>query len=503
MPSLHLSGNGRPRVLPSLQGSSKGIKVVGNGNRLRPSTLRNNNNNQRTGQRQTLGNGNREVVDFSVDKKVLDQHSTPVHKNNGKGVEHSGTGTLDIMDERSPVEQDDNDNDNDNESETNQTASFKNDDFAQVQELLDKAYAELELRQLSSTNKHGQHMKHIVLQRPKRQKGDEYNARVKTIATSNNGTTNNNNYNNNNSIVNIATSKNNTFHLSITAPRLTPQYLIWIGKAIDRLWNISEIRKIHEDRGKYQQFSFPENMDYYFDKILEIFSPQYTPDDEDMLKVKIRTTGQITQHFPIERRKDMFWRFMIAWISFFDNATALLYVAALNHYCTVCFEDETLNAMIESIILFNELVNNKWFKTTEVILFLNKDDLFRERLLQGVPLSVCFNHSNVNENFDWTGEIWNGYNYNDPIPNNLISQETGKPLTDSQWFIVCYKQAITFIQRQYAKCCGKNKTASTVSQERLYTHVTNATSKDNVQKVFWDVQNIVIASNLKQGGLII
>merc|ERR1712244_51240 len=34
-----------------------------------------------------------------------------------------------------------------------------------------------------------------------------------------------------------------------------------------------------------------------------------------------------------------------------------------------------------------------WFKKTEIILFLNKDDLFRQNIEKDIPLSTCFNSS--------------------------------------------------------------------------------------------------------------
>ena len=65
-------------------------------------------------------------------------------------------------------------------------------------------------------------------------------------------------------------------------------------------------------------------------------------------------------------------------------------VAALSHCCRVLFEDECKNAMQESLELFDEICNAKWFKRTQIILFLNMNDLIRERLREGVSLSISF-----------------------------------------------------------------------------------------------------------------
>lgn len=39
--------------------------------------------------------------------------------------------------------------------------------------------------------------------------------------------------------------------------------------------------------------------------------------------------------------------------------------------------------------LFDSICNNKWFTDTSIILFLNKKDLFEEKISQS-PLTICF-----------------------------------------------------------------------------------------------------------------
>ena len=47
------------------------------------------------------------------------------------------------------------------------------------------------------------------------------------------------------------------------------------------------------------------------------------------------------------------------------------------------------NRMQESLKLFDSICNNKWFTDTSIILFLNKKDLFEEKIKKSA-LSVCF-----------------------------------------------------------------------------------------------------------------
>lgn len=45
--------------------------------------------------------------------------------------------------------------------------------------------------------------------------------------------------------------------------------------------------------------------------------------------------------------------------------------------------------MHESMKLFDSICNNKWFTETSIILFLNKKDLFEEKITKS-PLTICF-----------------------------------------------------------------------------------------------------------------
>jgi hypothetical protein len=45
--------------------------------------------------------------------------------------------------------------------------------------------------------------------------------------------------------------------------------------------------------------------------------------------------------------------------------------------------------MHESMKLFDSICNNKWFTETSIILFLNKKDLFEEKIAHS-PLTICF-----------------------------------------------------------------------------------------------------------------
>ena len=50
---------------------------------------------------------------------------------------------------------------------------------------------------------------------------------------------------------------------------------------------------------------------------------------------------------------------------------------------------QEINRMHESMKLFDSISNNKWFTDTSIILFLNKKDIFEEKI-ENSPLNICF-----------------------------------------------------------------------------------------------------------------
>eukprot|EP01084_Bolivina_argentea_P074834 135720_1 len=147
--------------------------------------------------------------------------------------------------------------------------------------------------------------------------------------------------------------------------------LYQLSSAIKILWNINSIQNTWKKRsnGMYA-FCFPDNMEYFFNKIDNCFEWNYAPSSDDILKCPMRTTG--FTHTFYEEKSIAFTITSVAdqrnerrWIDRFEGVAAVLYLAALNHYGTVLFEDECKNAMIESIELFFEICNLRWFKKTE------------------------------------------------------------------------------------------------------------------------------------------
>lgn len=170
---------------------------------------------------------------------------------------------------------------------------------------------------------------------------------------------------------------------------LTPE----VADAIHTLWSSSEaLARTYERRS---EFWLLEGVEFFFSNIFRFTDSEYSPTEEDIVYARKRTTGVVeTQlkygsvHWSVvdvggqrsERRK---------WINSFDNVKGIMYCVNLAGFCSVLFEDRSVNRMQESLSLFRETMANPLFANTPVFLILNKKDLF-EKLIETRPLTMAF-----------------------------------------------------------------------------------------------------------------
>ena len=69
---------------------------------------------------------------------------------------------------------------------------------------------------------------------------------------------------------------------------------------------------------------------------------------------------------------------------------AIIYVTSLVGYNQVIFEDQKKNRLLESFEVYEQYINNKVLEKVNVILFLNKRDLFEE-MIQEKPFIDPYN----------------------------------------------------------------------------------------------------------------
>ncbi|KAK5085589.1 hypothetical protein LTR05_004876 [Lithohypha guttulata] len=165
-----------------------------------------------------------------------------------------------------------------------------------------------------------------------------------------------------------------------------------VREALYRLWTDAGVQKAV---AKGHEYAPNDNMHYYFDNLDRLFDPNWMPTDQDILHARLRTTGLTETFFDL---KDISFRMMDVggqrserkkWIHCFEGVQCLLFLAALSGYDQSLLEDVNANQMHEALMLFESLINSDWFKDKPIILFLNKIDLFRDKLKKS-PIRLHF-----------------------------------------------------------------------------------------------------------------
>ncbi|CAF0747918.1 unnamed protein product [Didymodactylos carnosus] len=228
-------------------------------------------------------------------------------------------------------------------------------------------------------------------------------------------------------------------------------------QSMERLWSDSGVQQCFLRSNEYQ---LNDSAQYFLDQLYRIGSQDFLPNEQDILRTRVKTTGIVEINFSFKNLN--FRLFDVGgqrserkkWIHCFEDVTAIIFCVALSEYDQVLYEDESTNRMHESLRLFDSICNNKWFVYTGIILFLNKKDLFEEKTKRS-PLTICFR--------EYTG------------PNE-------------------YDPAAEYIQAQFV---AKNKS----TQKEIYCHHTCATDTQNVQFVFDAVTDVIITLNLRGCGL--
>jgi len=233
-----------------------------------------------------------------------------------------------------------------------------------------------------------------------------------------------------------------------------------IAKFLKIVWSDPVMKETFKDR---TNLSVVDSAPYFFDNIDRIAEIGYKPNEQDMLLVRTPTTGVTECGFTYNNNDFRLYDVggqrseRTKWIHCFDSVTAVLFVVSLSCYDQQLFEDVSVNAMHECLSLFEETCNSRWFRKTSMILFLNKSDLFNEKIKKK-SLTVCFEE------------------YDGPDQN--------------------FEAAVEYARQQFISQ-NDNPRA-----RQIYTHVTCATDQENVKKVFNDVQHIIVNVSLQKGGLL-
>ncbi|KAJ1919256.1 Guanine nucleotide-binding protein alpha-2 subunit [Mycoemilia scoparia] len=246
----------------------------------------------------------------------------------------------------------------------------------------------------------------------------------------------------------FALDENNGVYTGITKRFVTSMEKLWGDPIIPRLMVRSS------------DFYIMDSAPYFFSNIQRIGKEDYLPTEADVLRSRSKTTGIIETRFTMghtsihmfdvggqrsERKK---------WIHCFEGVTSIIFCVALSEYDQVLLEEAGHNRMEESLVLFDSVINSRWFLRTSIILFLNKIDLFQTKIPL-IPLSRYFP--------EYTG----GADVN---------------------------KAAKFVLWKFTQANRANL--------QLYPHLTQATDTSNIRLVFAAVKETLLQNALQDSGIL-
>ncbi|KAI8893554.1 G protein alpha subunit CIG1, partial [Globomyces pollinis-pini] len=77
------------------------------------------------------------------------------------------------------------------------------------------------------------------------------------------------------------------------------------------------------------------------------------------------------------------------WLQYFDDCLAVVFIVSLASYDQMMLEDSTSNRMKDALDLFEFICNNELLAKSDVIVFLNKFDVFKKKI-QKTPIRNFF-----------------------------------------------------------------------------------------------------------------
>ncbi|XP_076218710.1 guanine nucleotide-binding protein subunit alpha-14 [Aptenodytes patagonicus] len=230
-------------------------------------------------------------------------------------------------------------------------------------------------------------------------------------------------------------------------------------EAIKKLWEDSGIQECYDRRREYQ---LSDSAKYYLTDLDRIAMPSFVPTQQDILRVRVPTTGIIEYPFDLE---NIIFRMVDVggqrserrkWIHCFESVTSIIFLVALSEYDQVLAECDNENRMEESKALFKTIITYPWFLNSSVILFLNKKDLLEEKIMYSHLISY-------------------------------FPEYTG-PKQD-------VKAARDFILKLY-------QDQNPDKEKVIYSHFTCATDTENIRFVFAAVKDTILQLNLREFNLV-
>ncbi|KAH9061752.1 G-protein alpha subunit [Lactarius deliciosus] len=155
------------------------------------------------------------------------------------------------------------------------------------------------------------------------------------------------------------------------------------ANAVQELWTDDVIPVLFKTRSP-AYFPLADNAAYFFPDVHRLTSKEYIPSSDDILRAprSLFHMGQLSIRLcrVIDQRGER-----KNWIRIFEHVTSIIFCTSLPDYD----RRDGYGEGPKSLVLFESVVNSRWFLRTSIILFLNGIEEFKVKLSK-VPLEDYF-----------------------------------------------------------------------------------------------------------------
>lgn len=215
------------------------------------------------------------------------------------------------------------------------------------------------------------------------------------------------------------------------------------GADLRALWADVRVRTLLS-RNKLRLEEMPG---FFLDSLDRITRIDYMPSDDDILKARLKTLGVTEYRFTMKAGNAMShdWRvydvggqrsLRAAWVPFFDDMNAIIFLAPISCFDQVLMEDNTVNRLEDSVLLWKSVVSNQLLAKTNLVLFLNKCDVLKAKLRAGIRLGkYVISYGDRPNDFEHASEylrrkFYNIHHDHSPEPRQFYSHFTS--VTDTK-----------------------------------------------------------------------
>ncbi|KAJ3494191.1 hypothetical protein NLJ89_g10859 [Agrocybe chaxingu] len=157
---------------------------------------------------------------------------------------------------------------------------------------------------------------------------------------------------------------------------------------------------------------------FFLNDIDRIASLDYEPTDQDIVRARLRTTGVQEYRFTLDKANGVAagleWIMYdvagirtsrAAWIPYFKDITALIFLAPISSFNERLEEDDRINRLEDTLVLWKKICSNPLLSEVQIILFMNKIDLLKKKLERGVRVQKYIPDFDKSNDFE-TVSLW-------------------------------------------------------------------------------------------------